>query len=187
MSSRIRIIARIGGSVYTGGKALPSLLKLYMKSGYQETLSPGANNWQKVIQLIDQYPISDKAVMVLREPRKVKRENSRYKNILQRYGLPDNTIRATWRIADIAETAPTFRLRTAAVPRQASAPNPVIQQQAAEQTPMDRRMTMRTNPASIDLETIPTLQDRIFEAQRREAQARERVGQLQRVSEERGY
>lgn len=90
MPSRVKMIGVLSGDYYAG-KALKQQIKKYME-GSGIKLEP--KGWKGWVEAFEMLPIKAKAFIVLREPRGVDRSKSRYRYIVDRYGVRTMSPRA---------------------------------------------------------------------------------------------
>lgn len=88
MSSRIRFVAQVSGSLYAGRRGLTQLEKLWMRYHGSET-PPSAKGWRRMTDLLSGIGVlsGGKSLLVLREHRGVKRSKSQYMNLCSKYGV----------------------------------------------------------------------------------------------------
>jgi hypothetical protein len=83
MPSKVRLVVRFDGGVCrAGGQAKDYIRKFAAKYGMKEPVT-----WKDYVKTVEDFPFRGKAILVLREPRRVDAGRSRYMSICGKYGV----------------------------------------------------------------------------------------------------
>jgi len=106
MSNRVRVLANIEGAYYAGG-ALSRVLAKYLPLGTR--IPPELKGWKKVQWMMEKALFAKKQLWILREPRRVGWERSRYIKFCRATGVGKDLRKKQIDIYPVAEGNPFTR------------------------------------------------------------------------------